>query len=292
LHLSGVIVDGKRGTGGSIVSGPMVSAIQSLADDDKVKGVVVRVNSPGGSATASESIRQALKSLADKKPTVVSMGSTAASGGYWVSCIGVPIYAEKATITGSIGVFSMKLSFGTLLRRVGVNVETIALDDSAAAYSMDHAWTDEDESTIKKSIDMVYGKFLELVGDSRNLPIEKVHPLAGGRVWAGTQAKAIGLVDEIGGVDDCLAVVAKKAELDDYQVIHRPSQSTGISLLELLGEGDENEIFSGLSKTAVQSLANRGLSLSVTKLLLEDGVNRASGMPTIWLLNPAEISVK
>ena len=293
LHLSGMIVDGKKSGGGAIVSGPMVTAIESLTKDEKIKGVVVRVNSPGGSATASESIRQALKKLANEKPTVVSMGSVAASGGYWVSCIGTPIYAEKATVTGSIGVFSMKLSFGTLLRRIGVKVETIALDDSAEAFAVHRAWSKEDTTTLSKTIDEVYGKFLALVSDARDIPVEEVRPLAGGRVWSGTQAKAVGLIDEIGGVDDCLAMIAKKAELpDDYRVIHRSAASGGISLMELLGESDENEIFSGLSKTAVRSLSKRGLSLAVTKVLIEDGLHRTKGRPTVWLLNPAEISIR
>ncbi len=294
LHLSGAIVDGKKSSGGgAIVSGPMVTAIETLIKDEKIKGVVVRVNSPGGSATASESIRQALKKLANKKPTVVSMGRVAASGGYWVSCIGTPIYAEKATITGSIGVFSMKLSFGTLLRRIGVKVETIALDDSAEAFAVHRAWSKEDTTTLSKTIDEVYGKFLALVSEARDIPVEEVRPLAGGRIWSGTQAKAVGLIDEIGGVDDCLAMIAKKAELpDDYQVIHRSAASGGISLMELLGESDENEIFSGLSKTAVRSLSKRGLSLAVTKLLIEDGLYRTKGRPTVWLLNPAEITIR
>ena len=293
LHLSGPIVDGKKGAGGSIVAGPMVTAIEALASDDKIKGVVVRVNSPGGSATASESIRQALKKLADEKPTVVSMGRVAASGGYWISCIGTPIYAEKATVTGSIGVFSMKLSFGTLLRRIGVKVETIALDDSAKALAVHQAWSKQDTTTLTKTIDEVYGRFLTLVSDARGISVENVRPLAGGRVWSGTQAKAAGLVDEIGGVDDCIAMIAKKAELDDdYKIIHRSAKVGGLSLMELLGESDENEIFSGLSHTALRSLSQRGLSLAITKLLIEDGLNRSTGRPTVWLLNPAEISIR
>ncbi|MCA9212774.1 MAG: signal peptide peptidase SppA [Planctomycetales bacterium] len=292
LHLSGAIVDGKRGSTG-VVSGPTVSAIESLAQDDKIKGIVVRINSPGGSATASESVRQALKKLAAEKPTAVSMGRVAASGGYWISCIGVPIYAEKATVTGSIGVFSMKLSYGTLLKRIGVKVETIALDDSAEAFSAHREWTSDDTATLQKTIDEVYTKFLKLVSDSRDIPLDKLEPLAGGRVWSGTQAKQIGLVDQIGGLDDCLAVIAKKASLDsDYKVIHRSAQSAGISLLELLGESDEDEIFSNVSRTAIRSLARRGLSLNTTKLLVDDALNRTNGRPTVWLLHPAEITIR
>ena len=138
LHLSGNIISGRNASGGSIVSGATVKTIQSLIDDDTIKAVVIRINSPGGSATASEVIRNALEKLVAAKPTVVSMGDTAASGGYWISCIGVPVYAESGTITGSIGVFSMKLSGGALLRRVGVHIESLTLDDSAGMLSLIH----------------------------------------------------------------------------------------------------------------------------------------------------------
>ncbi len=236
LHLSGVIQDGKQPSPGAMVAGPIVEQIEKLIDDSRVHGVVIRINSPGGSATASEAIRQALKKLADNKPTVVSMGEVAASGGYWISCLGVPVYAEPTTLTGSIGVFSLKLSFGSLLRRIGVHLETIALDPSAAAFSMERPWSDEDVSILQETIDDVYQRFLRLVADSRKLPVETIEPLAGGRVWSGAQAKEHHLVDELGGVDDCLAVVAKKAKLDHYSVVHRPEPSTGFELFELLGE--------------------------------------------------------
>lgn len=293
LHLTGDIVDGKKPSSGSIVSGPMVKAIEELEEDDKVKGVVVRINSPGGSATASEAIRQALAKLAKKKPTVISMGSVAASGGYWVTCIGEPIYAERGTVTGSIGVFAMKLSFGPLMRRVGVHVESITLDDSAAAFAMNHAWNDMDVATLQESIDEVYDRFLKLVGKSRKMPVDKVSKLAGGRVWSGEQAKARGLVDAIGGLDDCLAVVAKKAELEDYKVIHRPVPSSGFDLLELFGEADEEEIFSGATlRSMVSVLRARGFKLDTTLRLLQDATDRVNKRPTIWALHPAEISIQ
>ena len=230
MHLSGTIVDGTTTSAGSIVSGPTVKAIRELIDDEKVEGVVVRVNSPGGSATASEAIRQALLELKAKKPVVVSMGEMAASGGYWVSCLGVPVYAERGTITGSIGVFSMKLSFGSLMKRVGVHVENIALDEAAVAFAPDRPWNDDDEATLQKTIDDVYTRFLDIVGEARGIEVEQLHDLAGGRVWSCTQAKQHCLVDEIGGLDNCLAVVAKKADLESYEVVHRPQLSTGLDL--------------------------------------------------------------
>jgi protease-4 len=131
LHLAGQIVDGDKPSPGSMVSGPAVAKIDELAANDEVKGVVVRVNSPGGSATASEAIRNALVRLAAKKPVVFSMGDLAASGGYWITTIGQPILAEVGTITGSIGVFGMRFQTGALMRRIGVHTDVVRLDDGA-----------------------------------------------------------------------------------------------------------------------------------------------------------------
>ena len=125
------------------------------------------------------------------------------------------------------------------------------------------------------------------------MPVEKVKPLAGGRVWSGEQAKARGLVDSIGGLDDCLAAVAKKANLEEYKLIHRPTPSSGFDLMELLGETDEEEILSGsVLSSLVSVLKNRGFRLDTTLLLLNDSASKVNARPTIWALHPAEISIK
>ncbi len=289
MHLSGAITDG-HSPGAGIVSGPTVEAINAIRENKRIKGVVVRVNSPGGSATASEAVRQALVKLASEKPVVVSMGEMAASGGYWVSCIDAPVYAERGTITGSIGVFALKLSFGQLMRRVGVQQETITLDPSAAAFAIDREWSESDSELLQDSIDHVYSRFLKLVSTSRGIPVKKVRPIAGGRVWSGTQAKSLGLVDEIGGLDDCLKVVAKRAKLDDYHVVHRPSVSQGFDLSSLFGNEDEilNDMF---SLTAIRIL-NRSMDSNVTRTILQDALNSSGSRPTLWLLNDAAIRIK
>ena len=298
LHLSGAIVDGKETSPGSIVAGPMVKSIEELIQDDRVKGVVVRVNSPGGSATASEAIRQALDELARKKPVVVSMGEMAASGGYWVSCIGQPIYAEQGTITGSIGVFSLKLSLGSLLRRVGVHVESVTLDESAGSNAIDRAWSDSEILNMQRFIDDVYDRFLKLASKSRNIPIEKLKTLAGGRVWSGSQAKQHGLVDEIGGVDDCIAVVAKRANTEKYKLIHRPEVPTGFDLFRVLDESNGSDIAmksEGILQSLEQKLlgifAQRGFRLDTTRILLQSAVHSTSGKPAVWALMPQEMRV-
>lgn len=291
LHFSGPIMDGKKQVPGSVISKPMIELIEKLTDEEKVVAAVVRINSPGGSATASEAIRQALVKLAKAKPTVVSMGDMAASGGYWISCIDAPIYAEKATITGSIGVFSLKFSAGALLRRVGVHLESITLDDSAGVFSLDRPWSDRDNAMLQGTVDMAYRRFLNLVHVSRGIELETLEQIAGGRVWSGEQAKQHALVDQLGGLDDCLAAVAKKAKLEDYHVVHRPIPRIGIDLSELFGSGGEEEIWSGVPGIVTRVLQQRGLSLEVTKMLLNEHVTKA-GKPTMWLLDPLQFSIR
>lgn len=305
LHLSGAIQDGKDPSPGAIVSGPTVKLIDELNADDKVKGVVVRINSPGGSATASEAIRQALDSLAKKKPVVFSMGEVAASGGYWITCIGQPILAEHGTITGSIGVFSLKVTLGSLLRRVGVRVETVHLDSSAAMDSIDHAWTDEEIARMQNFIDHTYGQFLKLAGESRRMSVDAIKPLAGGRVWSGEQAKQRGLVDNLGGLDDAIAMVAKKLAIEKPKVISRPDAPTGFDLFKLLGGSDDEmgdiEISSPDSVDSVlRSLESRLLGLMTrqgfradgTKLLFRSIAKPEGGVPKAWALMSEEIKIR
>jgi protease IV len=299
LHLSGVIVDGKEPSPDEIVSGPMVKSIQDLLQDDRVKGVVVRVNSPGGSATASEAIRQALDELANKKPVVFSMGDLAASGGYWVTCIGKPIYAERGTITGSIGVFSLKLSLGPLFRRVGVHVESVSLDDSAAFDSIDRAWTEMDIENMQRFIDDVYDRFLRIASKSRNIPLEKIQTLAGGRVWSGEQAKQQGLIDELGGVDDCIAMIAKKANLTKYKILHRPDVPSGFDLFRMLDDPGENELgiaerslIQTMEQQILRLLATRGFRLNTTRALIRSAFHAGSSRPQIWVLMPQELRIR
>lgn len=304
LHMSGAIEDGKEASPGSIVSGAAVKSIEELTNDDRVRGVVVRINSPGGSATASEAIRQALDQLAKKKPLVFSMGEVAASGGYWITCIGQPILAEHGTITGSIGVFSLKISAGSLLRRVGVRVETIHLDSAAAMDSIDHAWTEEEIERMQAFIDDVYTRFLQLGSESRKIPVDRLKTLAGGRVWSGEQAKAHGLVDELGGLDDALARVAKRAGVDKYKVLHRPDSPAGLDLLRLLGErDDEMEIAVGatanasheiesLPATILAFLKQRGFRAEGMRAMLRWFESHPQSGPKAWLLMPEELRIR
>lgn len=297
FHLSGAIVDGDDPSPGNLVAGPTVRAIEELIDDDRIKGVVLRIDSPGGSATASEAIRRALVRLSEKKPVVVSMGSVAASGGYWISCLDRPVYAEATTVTGSIGVFALKLSFGPLMQRFGVHTESIHLDESAAAMAIDREWGDEDIERIQALIRETYGRFLELVAKSRGMTPEAVDAVGGGRVWSGSQALALGLVDRLGGVDHALSAVAQECSLDEYDVVHRPRPQQGLALLDILGGGDEDEIRSLIPTGPLRLLAQRGFRvgnlLTILRSALDD--RGSMGQPSatrIWLLHPEELSIR
>lgn len=293
LHLSGTIEDGKQPSLGSIVSGPTVTTIEEIANDDQIKGVIVRINSPGGSATASEAIRRALVDMAGKKPTVISMGETAASGGYWIACIGQPIYAEKGTITGSIGVFSLKLSVGSLFRRIGVHVESIALDDSAKSDSIARPWSESDVESLQTFVDEVYERFLKLVTEARGIDSETLESLAGGRVWSGTQAKEHKLIDELGGLDTCISALSKKIGLEEFDVIHRPIAKSGFDLLELLGADDSNEIEMAVLKMhCLRALASQGFDLRVTRACVRSALSRDSSGPKVWAMCPDEIAIR
>jgi len=305
LHLSGAIQDGKDPSPGAIVSGPTVKLIEELIADDKVKGVVVRINSPGGSATASEAIRQSLDTLAKKKPVVFSMGEVAASGGYWITCIGQPILAEHGTITGSIGVFSLKVTLGSLLRRVGVRVETVHLDSSAAMDSIDHAWTDEEIARMQNFIDHTYGQFLKLASESRRMSVDAIKPLAGGRVWSGEQAKQRGLVDNLGGLDDAIAMVAKKLAMEKPKVISRPDAPTGLDLFKFLGGSDDemgdiqigaadsvDSVLQNLESRLLGLMTRQGFKADATKLLFRSVSKPESGLPKAWALMSEEIKIR
>lgn len=299
LHLSGSIMDGKQASPGEIISGPTVKAIEELTQEDRVKGVVVRINSPGGSATASEAIRQALDQLAKKKPVVFSMGEMAASGGYWITCIGQPIYAERGTITGSIGVFSLKLSLGTMLRRVGVHVESVSLDESASSNAIDRAWSDAEIANMQRFIDDVYHRFLAIASNSRTIPVEKLQTLAGGRVWSGEQAKQNGLIDELGGLDDCIVAVAKKSGIEKYKILSRPEAASGFDLFRMLDESDDGDIgiesksaFAEWESKLVGLLGHRGFRFNTTISLLRDAFQSKTGRPKIWALMPQELNVR
>lgn len=213
VHVAGPIIDGEA-SGGS-AGGDTVSALigEGLAKK-KLKALVLRVDSPGGSALASEKIRLAL--MEAKKaglPVVVSMGNVAASGGYWVAMTGDKIFAEPATITGSIGVFGIIPSFENTLGRYGITSDGVKTTPLSGQPDFIGGFTPETDRFVQTGVENIYTQFLKLVATSRKLPPEKVAEIAQGRVWDGGTARQLGLVDAFGSLDDAVAEAAKRAKI-------------------------------------------------------------------------------
>lgn len=219
------------------VSGDYIaSLLRKARTDEDIKAVVLRVNSPGGSASASDIIQRETLLLAKEKPLVVSMGTVAASGGYWISTYGDEIYAEPNTITGSIGVFGMFLNVQKLINELGVKVEVARTAPTADVFSPFRPKTEREMAIIQKFIDNIYSSFLDKVAEGRKLDRARVHKIAQGRVWSGKQAHKLGLVDKLGGLEEAIASAAEKANLENYLI--EEYQKEGSLLEEIMKEMD------------------------------------------------------
>ncbi|MEG3954933.1 signal peptide peptidase SppA [Microcoleus sp. herbarium2] len=224
LYAEGEIVDGEGGptqVGGDRIAQEM----RKIREDDDVKAVVLRVNSPGGSATAAEVIGREVMLTGKKKPVIVSMGNLAASGGYWISMGSNRIFAEPNTITGSIGVFGMLFNAEKLAANNGVTWDVVKTARFADINTVSRPKNPQELANIQRIVDRIYDRFITKVANSRKLPKNKVQEIAQGRVWSGTAAKQLGLVDEIGGFEDAVAEAAKQAKLgDDWQLEEYPKR--------------------------------------------------------------------
>ena len=214
----GSIVDGYADAG-SIGSQTLLERIQQARDDDAVKAIVLRVDSGGGSKSASEIIRQELAhAQAAGIPVIASMGSVAASGGYWISATADRIFAHQNTITGSIGIFGVIPTFEKILNKYGVFSDGVATTPLAGAASIDRGIQPIYADLIQRIIQSGYDQFLAVVAEGRNMTPEAVNEIAQGRVWTGTKALEIGLVDEIGGLDEAVQAAAELAGITDYAI--------------------------------------------------------------------------
>ena len=219
LFADGEIIDGNEKT--EVASDRFVSEIDKIRKDKTVKAVVLRVNSPGGSVVASEKIRTALKLLMDEKPLVASYGNYAASGGYWISAGAQKIYSDATCLTGSIGVFSMIPEFSKTAAKVGVNVVTVGSNKHSDMYSLMRPFDAEEAANMQLYVEDIYDKFVGIVAEARKLEVAQVDDMAQGRVWVGTDALDLGLVDEIGGLREAVNYAASLAGFvnkSDYKV--------------------------------------------------------------------------
>lgn len=229
VYADGQIVDGE-GYGKEIYGNTLAAKIAGVRDDEKVKAVVLRVNSPGGSALASDVIWREVELLRAEKPVVVSMGSYAASGGYYISCPADVIVADKLTLTGSIGVFGMILDTREALKnKLGITIDGVQ-SNASSSFLATQPLTPVQRSMIMRGVDKVYTTFTNDVAEGRNLPIEKVLDIAGGRVWSGADALGIGLIDTYGGLKTAIALAVDKADLgDNYRVTEVTETPTGFA---------------------------------------------------------------
>jgi protease-4 len=218
IHASGPIKQGRSGRGplggGSMGSDTVTAALRSATSDDRVRAVVLRVNSPGGSLVASDAIwREVVRTRAAGKPVVVSMSDLAASGGYYISMAADVIVAQPGTLTGSIGVYAGKPVFAGALERAGIRTDSVAEGARATMLAPTHPFTEDEWERINTWLDAIYRDFTEKVASGRRLPLPRVDEIARGRVWTGADAADHGLVDEIGGLEDAAVIARRRAGL-------------------------------------------------------------------------------
>ena len=214
VYAQGSIVDGK-GNRDDIGGDKFAEIFHELRKDDQVKGVVLRINSGGGSALASEVMWQEINALSEVKPLIISIGDVAASGGYYMACGGDYIYSESNAITGSIGVFGIIPNVTAPLGEfLGVYSDTILLHDHATMNGVTQSFSDYERNVIQEGVNSTYDLFLNRVADGRNLPVDSVREIAQGRVYTGRQALSIGLIDAMGGLDQAVSHCIEEAELD------------------------------------------------------------------------------
>lgn len=226
IYAEGTIYQGNGGSDG-IYSDALISLIRRAKSDEDVKSVVLRINSPGGDALAADAIWREVEILHQEKPVVVSMGSLAASGGYYIAAPADLILADKSTITGSIGVYGMIPSIGKALdSKLGITSEVVKSNPMADFASPLTPLSSGERRVLQRRVDNIYDKFLSVVSDGRNLSMEQVAEIAQGRVWSGEQAVDIGLVDAIGGINEALAIAASRVGLPSgfaiKEITHEP----------------------------------------------------------------------
>jgi protease-4 len=224
VYAEGSIVDGE-GAFDEIGGVKFARELRRLRQDDSIKAIVLRVNSPGGSASASENIAREVRLARKTKPVVVSMGTYAASGGYWISADGDRIFAEPTTVTGSIGVFGIQFDVQKLANNVGLTFDSVKTGKFADAITITRPKTDEELAVFQNMVDWIYDEFVGKVAAARKLKLESVQEIAQGRVWSGAEAKQLGLVDEIGGLDAAVKYAASKAKLGgNYRLTEYPQR--------------------------------------------------------------------
>jgi protease IV len=237
LNLNGVIMDDATpdpfsGSTGIISARRTSELLDELAENDDVKAIVIRINSPGGAVVASDELAQKIKAVNAKKPIVFSFADVSASGGYYIAANASKIVANPATITGSIGVIAEFPEVSGLLELVGVELRTIKSGSLKDMGSPTRQFTEQERQVFQTMIDEAYGQFTQVVADGRKMDIAKVKQIADGRIYTGKQAKELGLVDELGSTDTAIDLAAQLAQIEDPSVIEYSNKSFVETLFE------------------------------------------------------------
>jgi protease-4 len=236
IYAQGSISSGE-GDNESIGSVTTSEAIKQARTDDKIKAIVLRVNSPGGSALASETILREMELAKSSKPVVVSMGDVAASGGYYISCKADTIVANPTTITGSIGVLGILFNIKNMLKnKMGITVDKVKTNPYADLGTPTRALSNQERNMIQQAIERIYDRFITVVSEGRNMTKAQVDSIGQGRIWTGEDALKLGLVDILGGLEDAIEIAAQMADLKDYRITNLPKIKNPIEkIMEDLG---------------------------------------------------------
>jgi len=271
IYADGEIVMGQSDK--NIASDSFRNLISRIRKDSTVKAVVLRVNSPGGSAQSSDIIERELSLLKDTKPLVVSMGDYAASGGYWISSNADRIITNNTTLTGSIGVFSLALNAEKAMdKHLSINAETVNTNKHSDLLSAYRAMNQEEIRYMQSSVEIIYDQFLNLVSKGRGLSLGKVDSVGQGRIWSGIDAIRIGLADDNGGIQEAVAAAASMSDLETYRIVEYPAVKSQFDrFLEQLGESSVG--------TAMLNKPDRLLELAYSKLKSERGIKNLARLP-------------
>ncbi len=276
LYATGEIYSGKGVE--EVHSRTLIKQIKEIKEDDAIKAVVLRINSPGGSANASAEILYELNELKKKKPLIVSFSNVAASGGYYIAMAADKIYAQENTITGSIGVFGMLPNVKKLANNVGITTDYVSTNANSVYYSPTQGASSGMKNMMTKGIEGIYKKFVGEVMKGRKMTFEQVDSLGGGRVWSGKQAVQNGLVDEIGTFNDAIAFAAKKANLSQYSTVSYPKEKSSLEMFldKMKSEEDDDEDIQG---EVVEKLLKKELGTEKFKLYQKiKNIDKEQGM--------------
>ncbi|MGV8994061.1 MAG: signal peptide peptidase SppA [Flavobacterium sp.] len=280
IYAQGQIMSGE-GDVSYIGEGSMRRSIKEAREDDKVKAIVLRVDSPGGSALTSDLIWREIELTKGIKPVVVSMGNVAASGGYYISCNADMIFAEPNTITGSIGVFGVLPNFTELSKRIGIHTQQIKTNKNAAEYSPFVPLDDTMRAQTQSDVERIYSIFVNRVAEGRNMTFEQVDNIGQGRVWTGSDALGIGLVDKLGNLNDAVAEAAKMAKVEKYSTRSYPEY-----------ERNFKDLFASLMPSFISSKALLEKEIGTENYALLQEIKNITNQKGVQLLMPFQLLIK